>query len=194
MNRSVNGLSLVLIISLLGLETSSQITPNSPQVSAQELTCFITNDCIAMSISESVEIDLDSEAATGGILKNWSLGGLIIERETTSQLIPVSQIKKIKFTGDVWVRDGNNYRKILDEDLMIDQQITWEDIPLTAFNFVGGSQTVLLQLKKVLSKEDWQELVDRSQKTMYVIDEIELNQNEKTMIVTATPINRIKSN
>ncbi len=189
-NKLLQILPLILIFSLFEVDIFSKFILNRSQIIAHELTCLITRDCLAVSIAESVDIELNSEISNQGKLEKWNLKRLTISRGRNSTVIPVDQIKKIEFKGDIWIPHGNSYVKITEEQRTTENQKTWSGIPLMGFSLAQGSKIALLQLKGVLEEKDWQYLVNNSQDSIYIIDEIEFDQLKGTMTVKASMINR----
>ncbi|HAC62541.1 MAG TPA: hypothetical protein DCF68_03150 [Cyanothece sp. UBA12306] len=150
----------------------------------------MTRDCLAVLISETLLIELDSDNLKQGKLEGWNLKGLTMSTENQSQTIPIEKIKKVDFTGDILLPRGNNYLRISEEKRIIDNQKIWEYIPLTRLSLADGGKIALLQLRGILGEKDWQDLVNQSQYFIYVIDQIEFNQEANKMTIKASPIPR----
>ena len=189
MKTALNIITLTLLVSSPGVIGYAETTMSKPREiaqasnqQAQSLPVALPDDALVWPKSGSSII---------GQLTALSEQGLTISKNNFSQTLSLSEVNRIKFQGDVWIRDrqGRRVRKFRSEDSSKTRQEVWPRVPIWAFQ-LQNPETASLRLGTVLSREYLQDILSISRDSIYVVDAIEFDSSGQMMTIKATPIDR----
>ncbi|MBW4615480.1 MAG: hypothetical protein KME21_19820 [Desmonostoc vinosum HA7617-LM4] len=115
---------------------------------------------------------------------------LSIQRSSKTTTIPLSKIQKVVFKNSalVYRRDG---RQIIrgERDRPTGKPVTWSGIPLNAFTVKNPTQgQAVVKLKPpVVSTAQLQGIQSVARDWQYVVDEIQFNPQQQTIVILAKP-------
>ncbi|EDX71568.1 hypothetical protein MC7420_5193 [Coleofasciculus chthonoplastes PCC 7420] len=189
MKTALNIITLTLLVSSPGVIGYAETTMSKPREiaqasnqQAQSLPVALPDDALVWPKSGSSII---------GQLTALSEQGLTISKNNFSQTLSLSEVNRIEFQGDVWIRDrqGRRVRKFRSEDSSKTKQEVWQGVPIRAFQ-LQNPETASLRLGTVLSREDLQDILSISKDSVYIVDAIEFDSSGQMMTIKATPIDR----
>jgi len=182
-------ITLTLLVSSLGLVGCSETTTSEPGEIAEAPSTQA--ELLPMSLPETALVSQKPGGSMSGQLTALSEQELTISQKDTSQTLPLSEVNRIEFQGDAWIRDrqGQRVRKFRGENASTRGQQVWQGVPIRAFQ-LQNPETGSLRLGTVLSDEDLQDILSISQDSVYIVDAIEFDSSGRTMTIKATPIDR----
>jgi len=189
MKTALKIITLTLLVSSLGLVGCSETTTSEPKEIAEAPNTQA--ELLPISLPETALVLQKSNGSKSGQLTALSEQELTISQKDTSQTLSLSEVKRIVFQGDAWIRDeqGKRVRKFRGENASKKGEQVWREIPIKAFQ-LQNPETGSLSLGTVLSDENLQDILSISQDSVYIVDAIEFDSSGRTMTIKATPIDR----
>ncbi|MEQ8385525.1 MAG: hypothetical protein RH949_24495 [Coleofasciculus sp. A1-SPW-01] len=189
MKTALNIITLTLLVSSPGVIGYAETTMSKPREIAQATNQQAQS--LPVALPDDALVWPKSGSSIIGQLTALSEQGLTISKNNFSQTLPLGEVNRIEFQGDVWIhnRRGRRVRKIRGENDSTRIQQVWRGVPIRAFQ-LQNPETASLRLGTVLSREDLQDLLSISIDSIYVVNAIEFDLSGLTMTIKATPIDR----
>ncbi|MEQ8995726.1 MAG: hypothetical protein RID53_04375 [Coleofasciculus sp. B1-GNL1-01] len=189
MKTALKIIPLTLLVSGLGQIGYAQTTMSIPSEIAQ--TASTQAQSLPVALPNSALVWSNQGGSMSGQLTALSEQGLTISLDNVSETLPLRQVNRVEFQGDVWIRnrEGQRVRKFRGLNPSTRGQQVWRGVPIAAFQ-VQNQQTASLRLGTVLRGEDLQDILSISRDSVYVVDAIEFDSSGQTMTIKATPIDR----
>ncbi|MDZ8029092.1 MAG: hypothetical protein RMX97_31020 [Nostoc sp. DedQUE11] len=155
------------------------------QIKADELE-------LAVALPDLAEIVLKGGNSSSGRVVGIDANGelLSIQRSGKTGTIPLSQIQKVIFKNGalVYRRDGSQFIRG-ERNRSTGKAVTWSGIPLNAFTVKNPAQgQAVVKLKPpIVSTAKLQGIQSVARDRQYVVDEIQFNQQQRTLAIQAKP-------
>ena len=139
---------LTVLTSLIGFggynKTFANEVTQAPKAEMEQL--------LVVGLRESVTVWLKSGSSLTGQLAGFNQKELTISTKDFSQSIPLNEINRLEFSGDVYTIDSDGTRRrIRGEDNNAEETEIWQELPLTAFQVQNSSISSSLKIVSMLS-------------------------------------------
>jgi len=190
MKTALNIITLTLLVSSPGVIGYAETTMSKPSEIAQAANQQAQS--LPVALPDSALVWQKPGGSMSGQLTALSEQGLTISLNNFSETLPLGEVNRIKFQGEVWIRNRRGQRvrrRVRSEDTSKTRQEVWRGVPIRAFQ-LQNPETASLRLGTVLSSEYLQDILSISRDSIYVVNAIEFDSSGQTMTIKATPIDR----
>lgn len=188
MKTALNIITLTLLVSSPGVIGYAETTMSKPREIAQAANQQAQS--LPVALPDDALVRQKTGGSMSGQLTALSEQGLRISLNNFSQTLPLGEVNRIEFHGDVWIENPQGQRiKLRSENSSTRRQEVWGGVPIWAFQ-LQNPETASLRLGTVLSREYLQDILSISRDSIYVVDAIEFDSSGQTMTIKATPIDR----